>query len=69
MLKANPGILKLGDGMKMWMWLCLERGSYLGMRKIGRNIAVQKKMLRVVYMAMDQEAWEVVEKVDSSLDG
>ena len=41
-LKANPGILKLGDGIKMWMWLCVERGSYLGfgdrvgMRKIVR---------------------------------
>ena len=51
-LKANPGILKLGGGIKMWMWLCVESGSYLGsgdrvgMRKIGRNIARQKKMLR-----------------------
>ena len=24
-LKANPGILKRGGGIKMWMWLCLER--------------------------------------------
>ena len=51
-LKANPGILKLGGAIKMWMWLCVERGSYLGsgdrveMRKIGRNITRQKKMLR-----------------------
>ena len=48
MLKANPGILKLGGGIKMWMWLCVERESYLGfeMRKVGRNIVRQKKMLR-----------------------
>ena len=51
-LKANSGILKLGGGIKMWMWLCVERGSYLGfgdrveMRMIGRNIGWQKKMLR-----------------------
>ena len=75
-LKANPGILKLGGGIKMWMWLCIERRSYLGsgdrvgMRKIGRNSARQKKdAKRVVYMAMDQKAWEAVEKVDSSRDG
>ena len=75
-LKANPGILKLGGGIKMWMWLCIERRSYLGsgdrvgMRKIGRNSARQKKdAKRVVYMAMDQKAGEAVEKVDSSRDG
>ena len=28
-LKVNPGILK-GGGIKMWMWLCVERESYLG---------------------------------------
>ena len=28
-LKANPGILKRGGGIKMWMWLCAERESYL----------------------------------------
>ena len=28
--KANPGTLKRGFGMKMWMWLCVERQSYLG---------------------------------------
>ena len=50
-LRANPGILKHGGGIKMWMWLCVERGSYLGfgnrvrMRKIGKNIVRQKKML------------------------
>ena len=48
-LKANPGILKLGGEIKMWMWLCVERGSYLEfgdrvrMKKIGRNIARQKR--------------------------
>ena len=40
------------------------------MRKIRRNIARQKKdAKRVVYMAMDQNAWEAVDKVDSSRDG
>ena len=51
-LTAKPGILKRDGGIKMWMWLCVERESYLGfgnrvrMRKIGRNIVVQKKVLR-----------------------
>ena len=52
MPKANPRILKRGGGIKMWMWLCVEKGSFLrfgnrvGIRKIGRNIVRQKKMLR-----------------------
>ena len=29
-LKANPGILKLVGRIKAWMWLCVERESYLG---------------------------------------
>ena len=29
-LKANPGILKGDGGIKMLMWLCVERESYLG---------------------------------------
>ena len=51
-LKTYKGILKRGGGIKMWMWLCVERASYLrfvnraGMRKIGRNIVRQKKMPR-----------------------
>ena len=24
-LKGNPDILKRGGGIKMWMWLCVER--------------------------------------------
>ena len=28
-LKTNPGILKRGGGIKMWMSLCVERESYL----------------------------------------
>ena len=75
-LKANPGILKRGGGIKMWMWLCVERGSHLGfenrvgMKKIRRNIVRQKKdAKRVVYMAMDQKAREAVERVDSCRDG
>ena len=52
-LKANPSILKHGGGIKMWMWLCVERQSYLGfgdrvgMKKIGTNIMRQKKMLSI----------------------
>ena len=74
-LKANPGTLKRGGGIKVWMWLCVERGSYLrfgnriGMRKIGRKYCEAKKdPKRVVYMAMDQRAQEVVETVDSCRD-
>ena len=75
-LKTTPGILKRGDGIKMWIWLCSERGSYLrfgnriGMRKIGRNIVRQKKdAKRVVYTAMDHKTRETVEKVNSRRDG
>ena len=45
-------ILKRSGAIKRWMWLCVERGSYLGfgnrvgMRKIRRNIKRQKKVLR-----------------------
>ena len=40
------------------------------MRKIGRNIVRQKKdAKRVAYMAMDQNAQELVEKFDSFPDG
>ena len=52
LLKANPGILKCGSGIKIWMWLCVERERYLvfgkkvEMRKIGRNIVRQRKMLK-----------------------
>ena len=74
-LKANPGILKRGGGTKMWIWLCVERVSYLRfgnrarMRKIGRNFVRQKKdAKRVVYMTMDQKAREAVVKVDSCHD-
>ena len=27
---SNPGILKRGGGIKMWMWLYVESGGYLG---------------------------------------
>ena len=70
-LKTNPGILKCGGGIKMWMWLGLERESYLElgnrvrMRKIQRNIVSKKDAKRVVYTAMDQKAREAVQKVDS----
>ena len=29
-LKANPDILKRGRGIKMCMWQCVERETYLG---------------------------------------
>ena len=71
-LKANPGILKCGGRIRMWMWLRIERKSYLGfgnivrIRTIGRNIVRQKKdAMRVVCMAMDQKPQKAVDKVDS----
>ena len=27
--KSNPSIMKRDNGIKMWMWLCVERESYL----------------------------------------
>ena len=51
----------------MWMWLCVERGNYLGsrsrveMRKFGRNIAA-------VNMTVNQKAQEAVETVDLYCD-
>ena len=39
------------------------------MKKKGRNIVRQKKMLRLVYMAMNQKGREVVERVDLFRDG
>ena len=69
-LKANPGILKQGGGIKMLMWLCVERGSHLGVKENNKKYCETKKdAKRVVSMAMDQKAWEVVEKVDSCQDG
>ena len=54
----------------------MQKESYLGfgnrvtIRKIGKNIVRRKKDAKgVVYMAMDQKAWEVVEKFDSCHDG
>ena len=57
-LKASPGILKHGGGIKMWMWLNVKQGSYLGfgnraeMRKIGRKIVRQKKTPRECYIEL-----------------
>ena len=54
--KNKPGILKHGVGIKIWMWLCIERESYsgfgkrVGIRKIGRNLVRQRKMLREQYI-------------------
>ena len=75
-VKANPGILKRGGGIKMWIWLFVERESCLGfrnkfgMRKIGRNIVRQKKILREQYIWLwILKAREAAEKVDSCRDG
>ena len=48
-LKTNSGILKHDGGIKIRIWLCVERESYLGfgnrvrMRKIGRKNVRHKK--------------------------
>ena len=75
MLKANPGILKRGGGIKMWMWLCVERGSYLrfgnSRNEEDRNkyCEVKNDAKRVVYVAMNKKAREAVGEVDSCRDG
>ena len=60
-LKGNPGILKRGGGIKLWMWLCLERENYLGFRNSWneedrKKCCETKKMLK--YMTMDQNGSE-----------
>ena len=75
LLKANPGTLKCGGGIKIWIWLCVEKQSYFGLgnsqNKENRKkyCETKKDAKRVVYMAMDQKAREAVEKVDSSYNG
>ena len=75
-LKANPGILKRGGEIKIWLWLCVERESYLEfgsrarMRKIGKKYCEAKRdAKRVAYMAMNQKASEMVGEVDSYFNG
>ena len=55
----------------MWMWLCVERESYLGFenRVKKKDCEAKKDTKRVVYMVMDQKAREALEKVDSCRDG
>ena len=55
--KGKPRYFERWCGaIKMWMWLCVERENYLGfgnkagMRKIGKNIVRQKKVLRKQYI-------------------
>ena len=73
--KGNLSFLKRGGRIKMWMWLCVERELFriwniVAMKKLGRDILRQKKdVKRVVYMAMDQKARKLVEKVYSCRDG
>ena len=51
----------------MWMWLCVERGSYLGFgnslneEDMKKYCETKKEAKRVVYMAMYQKAWEAEE--------
>ena len=48
-LKANPGILKYGGEIKMWMWLCEERERELFRiwnEQDRKNYCESKKMLR-----------------------
>ena len=49
------------------MWLCIERKSYFGFENTVRMRA-KKDDKGLVYMAMDQKAWEAV-KVDLCHDG
>ena len=43
-LTANPGILKCGGGIKMWLWLCVERERELfRIWKQSRNEEDRKK--------------------------
>ena len=73
--KPRHKVVKRGGGIKMWMWLCVERESYLGFQQ-SRNEEDMKKCCeakkkdakRVVYMVMDQKAREAVEKVNSCRD-
>ena len=53
-IKAVLGILKPGDVQNKDVDVTECRKSYLGfgMKKKGRNIVRQKKMLRLVYMAI-----------------
>ena len=74
LLKANPGILKCGGGIKTWMWLC-GKSELFRIWKQSQNEEDRKKYCeakkdakRVVYMAMDQKAQKVV-KVDLCHDG
>ena len=73
--KGNLSFLKRGGRIKMWMWVCVERELFriwniVAMKKLGRNILRQKKdVKRVVYMAMDQKARKLVEKVYACRDG
>ena len=71
-LQANPNILKCDGGIKMWMWLCVERELF----RIWKNEEDRKKYYeakkdakRVVYMAVDQKPQEAVEKFVLCCDG
>ena len=52
-LKANPSILKRGGGIKMWMWLCLERESYLG---FGNRVGMRNEKDRKKYYEAKKDA-------------
>ena len=60
-LKTNPGILIRDGGIKMWMWLCVERGSYLGSGnrvrrgKLEEILQGKKDATRVVHISCDDD--------------
>ena len=74
-LKANPNILKCDGGIKMWMWLCVERELFRIWKQSWNEedrkkcYEAKKDAKRVVYMAVDQKPQEAVEKVVLCCDG
>ena len=68
-IKTNPGILKRGSGIKMWVWLCVERELFRVWKQSQneedrkKKCEAKKDAKRVVYVAIDQEAQEVVRKL------
>ena len=45
-LKANPGIFKRIGGIKTWMYLYVERGSYLGFGNRVGMTKIEKKLMK-----------------------
>ena len=72
-LQANSNILKCDGGIKMWMWLCVERELFRIWKQSWNEedrkkyYEAKKGAKRVVYMA--QKPQEAVEKVVLCCDG